>query len=170
MAMPTPISTMPPSASPRSPVLGTQEAAEVEPDQGHGDADRADHHRCSEQSDTVYAERKADRKVVDAQRKPGDQEHAEAPACPVGGAVAVAPECLNELVEPGGDQGTGAHPAGGMPEGVGQGAAQQQAKQAAWRSRQAEHYADVQPRPGVARRSASPHSTAAPFNSPELLS
>ena len=105
---------------------GTQQAAEFEPDECHGDADCADENRRGEQGHVICAEGEADRKVVNAERKPGDQELAQPLGSRIGGFGSVPAEGLHEAVQASGDQERGAGPAGGMPERVGKAMAQQQ--------------------------------------------
>src|SRR5215471_9093799 len=56
------------------PRLGPEPVAEFQADQGQGNADHGDDDRGHGQVDVEGAQREADREVVDAQRRPGDQQ------------------------------------------------------------------------------------------------
>src|SRR5215472_15032044 len=53
--------------------LGADPAAQLQPNQGQGDADGTDDDRGNGEADVEGAQSEADRKVVDAQRRPSDQ-------------------------------------------------------------------------------------------------
>lgn len=53
---------------------GPEHGAQFEPGQGHGHADRADDDGGEREADVVGPQGESDGKVVDAQRKPGDQQ------------------------------------------------------------------------------------------------
>jgi hypothetical protein len=57
---------------------GAQQTAKFQPGQSHGDADGTDDNRRGEQGHVIGAESEADGEVVDAERKPGDEELARA--------------------------------------------------------------------------------------------
>src|SRR5215831_12643199 len=101
-------------------------AAQLQPDQGQGDADGTDDDRGDGEADVERAQSEADREIVDAQRRPGDQQ----PPGPLPGRcrrglvlVVWAADGLHYGVQAGADQQRGADPVRVVAEGAGQAAA-----------------------------------------------
>jgi hypothetical protein len=105
----------------------------LQPDQGQGDADRADGDRGHGEIHVVGAQGEADREIVDAQGESGDQQ----PPGPLLGRFGrrlmgfarPAADSLRHRVRAGSDQQCGADPVSGVAEGAGKTVAKQETKE-----------------------------------------
>src|SRR5215813_8755645 len=85
--------------------LGADPVAQLQPDQGQGDADGADDDRGDGEVDMEGAQGEANREVVDAQRCPGDQQPPGLLSCLCRRVLVLAvcaAECLHYGVKAGG--------------------------------------------------------------------